>query len=94
MHPSDYPTLCEIRNNTKSDMHLHLEMTPEEVVLGPGHSIELLAKPTPHLLPLTFDYYSDGLQIHPCREFDPDWHVRFNGQVIKAGNPTILADYE
>lgn len=69
-------------------------MIPEEVILSPGHSVDLLAKPTDDLLPLTIDYVEGGLQIHACREFDPDWHVRFKGKVIKAGSPTRLEEYE
>jgi hypothetical protein len=45
-------------------------------------------------LPITIDYVDGGLQIHPHKEFDPDWHVRFKGQVIRAGHPTVLAEYE
>lgn len=68
-------------------MSLYLEMIPEEVVLSPGHSVELVARPTVDLLPLTIDEVEGGLQIHACREFDPDWHVRFRGR-------TVLGDLE
>ncbi|MES2260083.1 MAG: hypothetical protein V4724_16295, partial [Pseudomonadota bacterium] len=52
------------------------------------------SKPTEDLLPLTIDIVTGGLQIHPHKEFDPDWHVRFNCLVIRAGCPTILEAYE
>lgn len=94
MDPSTYPVLGVFRNDTAGEMRLHLEMLAEEVVLGPGHSVELLARPTEGLLPLTIDYAPGGLQIHPHKEFDPDWHVRFNGKTIRAGHPTRIADYE
>lgn len=94
MKASEYPIVGSFRNDTPSDLHLHLEMVPEEVVLSPGHSVDLLAKPTAGLLPLTVDYVLGGLQIHACREFDPDWHVRFNGKIIKAGHPTRLKEHE
>ena len=58
MHPSRYPTVGVFRNDTKGEMRLFLEMIPEEVVLSPGHSVELLAKPTPGLLPLTIDLWT------------------------------------
>jgi hypothetical protein len=25
---------------------------------------------------------------------DPNWHVRFRGQVIRAGHPTVLREFE
>lgn len=94
MRPSEYPIVFSCRNDTTSDLHLHLEMNPEEVILSPGHAIDLLAKPTEDLHPITVDYVKSGLQIHAHREFDPDWYVRFNGQLIKAGYPTRLKDFE
>jgi hypothetical protein len=56
--------------------------------------VELLGRPGEDLLPITVGYVAGGLQIHPHREFDPDWHVRFKGKVIRAGQPTILAEWE
>lgn len=94
MDPSAYPTVWAIANDTSSDLCLHLEMIPEEVILSPGHSVELLARPTEGLLPLTIEHVPNGFQIHSCREFDPDWHVRFNGKLIKASSPTVLKDFE
>jgi len=73
-------------------MTLYLEMLGEEVVLAPGHEVELLALPLPDLLPLTVSYVKGGLQIHPHNEVDPDWHVRFKGQTFRAGHPTVLAE--
>jgi hypothetical protein len=80
-------------NDTEQEMTLYLEMLGEEIVLAPGHSIELLALPLKELLPLAISRVKGGLQIHPHKEFDPDWHVRFMGKVIRAGHPTILAEY-
>jgi hypothetical protein len=74
-------------------MRLYLEMLGEEVVLAPGHEVELLALPLEDLLPLTVSYVEGGLQIHPHKEFDPDWHVRFMGKAIRAGHPTILSEH-
>jgi hypothetical protein len=94
MHPSEYLVVGEFRNDTGEEMRLVLEMTCEELVLSPGHAVELLARPSPNLLPLTTDLVVGGLQIHPRREFDPDWHVRFNGKIIKPGYPTKLSEHE
>lgn len=94
MDPSRYPTVAVFMNDGDSDMSLHLEMLAEEVILAPGHRVELLAKPSSGLLPLTIGHFAGGLQIHPHQEFDPDWHVRFNGKVIRAGHPTRLAELE
>lgn len=81
-------------NETSGMMRLYLEMLGEEVLMSPGHSIELLAREDPDLLPLTIDYVDDGLQIHPYRVADPDWHVRFRGKLLRAGHPTILSAHE
>lgn len=94
MNPSEYPVVVEFSNDTDKEMKLYLEMLSEEVVLSPGHSIQLLAMPSPNLLPLTIGYVEDGLQIYPYKEVDPDWHVRFMGKLIRAGHPTLLSEHE
>ena len=94
MQASRYPTVAIFTNEGEVEMSLHLEMLAEEVILGPGHEVELLAKPSPGLLPLTIGHFPGGLQIHPNKEFDPDWHVRFKGKIIRAGYPTRLKDHE
>ncbi|WP_349745322.1 hypothetical protein [Roseateles cavernae] len=94
MNPSEYPIVGSFKNETTSDLTLHLELIPEEVILAPGHSVDLVAKPTDDLLPLSIEPVDGGYQIHACRAFDPDWHVRFNGKLLKAGNPTRLRDHE
>lgn len=93
-YPIDYPVVAEFRNDTKKELSIHLELVPEEVILSPGHKVELLARPDPDLLPITIDYFEGGLQVFANKVFDPDWHVRFKGIVIKAGNPLRLADHE
>ena len=91
---SEFLTVGVFRNDTTDKLRLFLEMLGEEIVLSPGHAVELVARPSPDLLPITIDYVSGGLQIHPCREFDPDWHIRFRGKLIRAGHPTLLSDHE
>ena len=93
MSPSEYPVVGEFLNDTQREMTLYLEMTCEEVVLEPGHGVELLARPHPDLLPLTMNIVEGGLQIHPCRVFDPDWHIRFKGRLMKPGFPTRLSEH-
>ncbi|QFZ86237.1 hypothetical protein GFK26_27470 [Variovorax paradoxus] len=93
MTPENYPVVGKFKNKTAVAMTLYLEMVPEEVILEPGDEVELLAQPTDNLLPLDIAPVDGGLQIHAHKEGDPDWHVRFNGHVIKAGNPTRLSDY-
>jgi hypothetical protein len=85
--------VAHFRNDTNGPMSLHLEMLGEEVILAPGHEVELLALPLEGLLPIAVSYVDGGIQVHPHKEFDPDWHVRFRGQLIRAGQPTVLADY-
>ncbi len=91
---ADYIVVHDVTNDTPSDMRVFLEMTCEEIYLAPGHSMQLLARPSESLLPLTVKALKDGLQIFPNRQFDPDWHVRFRGQLIKPGYPTRLVEYE
>lgn len=93
MKPEDYPVVGIFQNDTKFAMTLYLELVPEEVILEVGYEIELLARPSENLLPLHIAAVQGGLQIHAFKEWDPDWHVRFNGKVIKAESPTQLADH-
>lgn len=86
--------VARIRNETKTDLHLCLEMTGAEIVMSAGHAVDLLAAPGEGLLPITIDYVEGGLQVHPRNEFDPDWHVLFAGKLIPAGFPTILPEHE
>ena len=92
MNPAEYLVVTELTNDTDREMRIFLEMTCEEIFLAPGHHIQLLAKHTDELLPITIQYIDDGLQIFPHKEFDPDWHIRFMGEVIKPGYPTRLAE--
>ena len=93
MHSGQHVCVAHFQNDTAAPMTLYLEMLGEQVILGPGHEVELLALPLEDLLPLYVSYVEGGLQIHPHKEFDPDWHVRFRGKVIRAGHPTILSDH-
>jgi len=93
MTPETSPVVGQFKNETSVTMTLYLEMVPEEVILEPGAEVELLARPTDSLLPLDVAPVEGGLHIHAHREADPDWHVRFRGQVIEAGNPTRLSNY-
>ena len=80
-------------NDTSLEMWLFLEMLGEEIVMAPGHSVELMASDTSDLLPITVSYVEGGLLIHPHKEFDPNWHVRFNGKTLRAGHPTVLSEH-
>jgi hypothetical protein len=92
MQPEQYVCVAHFHNDTARPMTIILEMLGEEVVLGPGHQVELLALPSEGLLPLSIDYVERGIQVHPHKEFDPDWHVRYRGKIIRAGYPTVLAE--
>jgi hypothetical protein len=81
-------------NDTTTEMRLYLELLCEQIVMKPGHSVELLARKNDMLIPLTICYVSGGMQIYPYKVVDPEWHVRFNGKLLKAGHPTVLADHE
>lgn len=94
MDPTDYPVVAAFGNDTTENISLHLEMLAEEVILAPGHRVELMARPSPDLLPISVHQVEGGLQVFPNREFDPNWHVRFNGRVIRAAHPLRLADHD
>jgi len=94
MTPSEYIVVAEFINEGEQEMRIFLEMTCEEVFVAVGQKIELLARPSEGLLPITVSYLPDGLQVFPCRTFDPDWHIRFNGTVLKPGYPTRLSELE
>jgi hypothetical protein len=94
MSDTQYVTVARFRNESAAEMRLYLEMIGAEIVMRPGHMIDLLVPKGEDLLPITIDTVDGGLQIHPHRQFDPDWHVRFQGKTIRAGFPTILAEYE
>jgi hypothetical protein len=93
MTPNNYPVVGTFKNDTAAEMTLYLEMIPEEVTLSPGDEVELLARPSEGLLPLDVARVEDGFHIHAHKEWDPDWHVRFRGKVIKVQTPTRLADH-
>jgi len=94
MDPNEYSTVASFRNDTDSDISLHLEMLAQEVILGPGHAVELLARSSQDLQPISIHQVQGGMQVFPHKEFDPDWHVRFNGKVLRARHPLRLAEYE
>jgi len=91
MSLSEHIVVAEFTNDTTTEMCIFLEMTCEEVYLAPGHHIELLARPSDGLLPITIAYLPDGLQVFPHKEFDPDWMIRFEGKMLKPQYPTRLS---
>ena len=93
LNPENYPVVWHFKNDTASTVTLYLEMVSEEVVLEIGDEIELLARPSDGLLPLDIAVVEGGFQIHAYKGWDPHWHVRFNGRVIKIECSTRLADY-
>lgn len=88
-----YRTIGIFSNETDKDMSLFLEMTCEEVILSPGHQVELLAEDMEECFPMDILYHSDSLQIYPKRS-SPEWLVRFNGKEITPGFPTRLSDHD
>lgn len=94
MDPTQYTVVAEFINDGEREMRIFLEMTCEEVFVAVGQKVQLLARPADGLLPITVAYLQDGLQVFPHQEFDPDWHIRFNGVLMKPGYPTRLSDVE
>ena len=92
--PASYPVVLELENSGATDMEVWLEMVPESVILSPGHRIELLARPHEGLLPLDVEHEKSGWVVHAAFLFDPDWHVRFKGHLLKPGTGTRLDEFE
>lgn len=92
MNSEEHIVVACFSNDTPAEMRIFLEMTCEEIFLSPGHQIELLARPSEDLLPLTIAWIDDGLQVFPHKEWDPDWMIRFEGQLIKPQYPTRLSE--
>lgn len=90
MKPESYPVVGQFVNHTSAAFSLYLEMIPEEVILEPGDKVELLARPSAGILPLHIAAVTGGLQIHAQRDWDPDWHIRHRGKIIKVVSPTRL----
>ena len=74
-------------------MAIYLEMLSEEVILNPGHEVELMAEDIEECFPVDILYHSDGLQVYP-KSGTPKWLLRFNGKDIVPGYPTKLSEYE
>lgn len=90
----DFLTVTRICNETENELRLYLEMLGAEVVVAPGHVMELLAGQQQDVLPITIHYVQGGLQIHPYKQFDPEWHVKFKDKVIPVSDLTVLAEHE
>lgn len=86
-------SIGRFKNETDAPLVLYLEMLCAEVHLSPGHEVELLARQMPELQPVTVSVAVGSLTVVPHRLCDPRWHVRFNGKLIEAGWPTVLADH-
>jgi hypothetical protein len=91
MDMTKHIVVAAFSNDTVREMRIFLEMSCQEVFLAPGQKIELLAKETPELLPVTIAYLADGLQVFAHKAWDPEWMIRFEGKLIKPGYPTLLS---
>ena len=63
MNPSNYPIAAISGNDTSEELSLHLERLAEEVILVPGHRVELLARPSSGSLPICVLQVDRGLQV-------------------------------
>ncbi|MEN9360425.1 MAG: hypothetical protein RL095_1960 [Verrucomicrobiota bacterium] len=98
---NDFVTvLSSFRNEHDRPLQIWLEMLCEGVILPPGESLTLLARPkdrdgSGELLPLSMTWDKDGsLIIYAHTVMDPDWHILYKGKLIKPEWPTKLADLE
>ena len=95
MEPDKYLTVASFGNDTDKDITLYLEMMCEEVVLSPGHQIDLLAKPSPDLLPIAIHQVAEGMQVFPIgsstRTGTCGSVARSFGRGIRCAWPTLRA---
>ncbi len=92
--PADLVVVAHFRNDTSKDLLLFLELTCEEVILSPGHEIDLLARPIEGLRPITIVDEEDGWVVYPHLLVNTDWHIRYKGQIVRADYPTRIADLD
>jgi len=88
-----YTSVGNFSNNTDENLSINLELLCEEIVLSPGHQVELLIEDVEGALPVSIVYDKNSLQIYPGHA-DSKWLIRFKGQEIEPGYPTILKHYE
>jgi hypothetical protein len=89
----EFKTVGYISNEMDKDITVFLEILGEEVVLSPGHEMELFSENKEEHFPMHIFYRSDGIQIYPHRG-SPKWLVKFNGKEIVPAYPTKLSEYE
>lgn len=88
-----FRTIGNFSNETDKEITIFLEPACEEVVLSPGHTIELLAEEKEEHFPIDISYHTDGMQIYSKNGF-PQWLVMFKGKEIIPSYPTRLSEYE
>jgi hypothetical protein len=91
MNPAEYPIVAIFGNDTDIELSIFLEMACEEVLLAPGAKVELLARPQSCAQPIEVHYCSNGLQVFPRKDWDPDWYIRYDGRVVKPEFPTRIS---
>ena len=74
-------------------MTLYLEIYCEEIILSPGHELELLIEETLDTIQPNLIYCDGGIQVYHPLDTD-NWMIKFRGQLIRPGYPTILKNYE
>lgn len=88
-----FQTVGYFSNETDKEITVFLELLCEEIVLSPGHEMELLAENKEEHFPVHILYHSTGIQIYPHKG-SPEWLVKFNGKEIVPAHPTKLSEYE
>jgi hypothetical protein len=94
--PMGYQLVARISNDCGQDADVNLEMLCQHLVMAPGHRIDLLARVGDGmLLPLIVEAFTNGVQITAYDEADPDWRIRFEGQIVKPASVSMrLVDLE
>lgn len=87
-----YISIGKFSNQTDVDLSINLEIHCEEIILNPGHEIELFIENKLGALPVNILYHEKSLQIYPHTS-DPDWLIHYNGRKIVPGYPTRLSEY-
>ena len=79
--PDDYVPIFDFCNSTSKSITLGLEMTPLEVELKPGDTVQVFIYDKDANLPLTMNLTEDYLQVHPYKSWG-NWYVFKNGEDI------------
>lgn len=90
---SVYTTYCLFDNSSDHDISISLELSCEEIIMSPGHKLELLIPDYIGDVPPCIIFWESGIQVYPPGQ-SSEWLIKFNGNTYLPGCPTILKNLE